>query len=1060
MGEPKVSWSGRNTPADKTAPGVAALRVSRSSHLERLAAALAGVVSAPLASTFTAETIVVPTRAMGEWVALRLAEKLGVWANPRFVTLERFVAELAGDVGSQGEAAGDAFDVDGLAWAIAAALPALLAERAFAPVAAYLDGDVDTTKRHGLARRLGGTFARYMRHRPEMLLAWERGSAGAEAGAEAHPWQSALWCAVVRRLGSDHPARRATALLERLRSRAAGAALDVPERVTVFAPEGVPSVEAEILAALAAHAPVHVFVRVSMGHPLAPSLGARGSETLAMMAARSLVNVVDLDAGAAPRSLPPHVSVHACHGPMREAEVLRDQVLAALNDDPSLEPRDVVVLCPDLATYAPAIDAAFGVAEREPTFLPYRIVDQPMRMRRQLRVVEAFLALLDLAPSRMTAPDVVDLLAREPVRARFDLDESALDAIRGWVAASGIRWGEDEAHRAAEGQPALRANTWRFGLDRLLLGYATSAGEPRALCAGTLPYEEIEGTASAPLGGFAAFCEALFVVRHDLAGRKSLAGWRDRLLAALGSLFHASWETEAQHQRIRRALDRIVQASARAGDASEVPLAVVKDALVAELDDPARTLDAPASGITFAAYASARCVPARVVALLGMNDGDVPRAPHADAFDLLGTRWLPGDPSARDDDRQTLLDALLCARERLVVTYVGQSISTNAERAPSVLVSELLDVMSDAERKAATVRHHLHAFSPAYFGASDDPRLFSHAAALCAGAQAMRGARRNVAPFVDAPLSLADVPRTIELDELAAFFAHPVKSFMTTRLRVSFGSDAEVLGDREPLELDTLAQWKVGAEILARGGAGDPVAGAVPADLVAEGALPLGVVGAFAYATIARKVLGIAEQVEAALGGSELLPLRTFELEIGPGPTPARVVARLRHTSANTQVLATYSSISGKQRVSAWVRHVAMNAAGVHLPTVLVCKDDVRRFAPMTRDEATARLSDLVEIYRRGLGAPLLFFPDTSVAYLERLRARGGVAAMVEAERVFQDDYSGGACAYVSRAFGGASPLPDAFEPFGAPRDRDLYPSFTALAARVIGPMLAQERKG
>ncbi len=975
------------------------LRIYRSARLEALVDALNDVVREPLVSPFAKETIVVPSRAMGDWLALRLAEKQGIWANPSFVTIEELVAN-------------EAIDTDTLTWAIAAVLPSLLTDAKLAPVATYLEGDADGTKRHALARRLAATFRRYLTHRPAMITAWERGEDDLPA---EHAWQPVLWRAVAGRVGREarHPATDA-------------------ERLSVFAPEALSPAHADALAALPN---VHVFARSTAGHPLATSLGTRNAETLATLEARAQ-SITDLDA-TPPSTLPQHLSVHACHAPMRECEVLRDQLLAALNDDPTLEPRDVLVLCPDLDTYAPVIDAVFGVSDKERTFLPYRIVDRASR--KQLRVVEAFLALLDLIPSRLTAPDVVDFLSREPVRAKFDLEENELDTVRRWVSEVGIRWGEDEAHRAEVGQPALRANTWRFGLDRLIAGYAIGkdGSHDRTLCENTLPYDDVEGHATSTLGGLSAFCEELFFFRKELSGKHTLTTWQDLLRDALARLFHTFWQTEFQHAMVRDALTRIADTATKAGFAEEVPLAVVRDALAAELEERGRRRDVAAGGVTFAAYSSGRATPARVVVLLGMNDGDVPRAPRADGFDLLASSRQPGDPSVRDDDRQAFLDALLSARERLIVTYVGQSIANNAERPPSVLVSELLDLLSDAERKTALVRHPLHAFSPTYFGATEDIRLFSHADSLCEGAQAMSGPKSMMAPFARAPLPPSDLPRTLTLDQLVKFFEHPTRAFMMTRLRVFFGSDADVLEDREPLELDALEAWKLGAGLLERGERSPDV----PADLVAEGALPLGVVGAFTYAEVAKKVAWIRAQIEEHVGGTKLRAPLPIELDVAAHDT--RIVGWVKGTTPSVHLVTTYSNAGGKHRVGAWVRHVAMNAAGLSLRTVLVCKNEVWQLAPLKARDAEAQLRELVALYWRGLEAPLLFFPETSIAYVERLRkTRDENDALTHAEKAFGKDFGDGTCPYIDRAFGGAAALHE--------------PTFASLATELVSPMLAQ----
>lgn len=1034
--------------------------VHRSERMEALVDALDRVVSEPLSSPFVAETIVVPSRSLAAWLSLRLAERQGIWAHPRFIAVDAFLAKLHASVVVGARAAGDdLFTREGLAWSIAAVLRSLFESKRFASVAAYLADDTDITKRLALARRLGRTFHGYLVHRPEMLATWERSAE--ETKNETVAWEAELWRALVAKHGADHVANRNRALLDALaalgsseataRATPARPPAGLPERVSIFAPESLPEIAIDILHALGELVDVHVFLRRGE-HALTESLGARGRDLAASLAERE--GVAMLDEPSTPSR--PSLAVHACHAPMRECEVLRDQLLAALDEDPSLEPRDILVLCPDLETYRPVIDAVFGTDERAKGYLPYRIVDGSAR--RGLTVVEGFLAMLDVAPSRGAAPDVVDLLAREPVRTKFALDENEIDVVRQWIADCGIRWGEDEEHRRDVGQPALRDNTWRFGLDRLLLGFAMGGGDDQAMCEGCLPYDDVEGTTSDTLGGFATFCEQLFIVRKELLGLAPISAWRDRLVDALGRLFSAPWQTEFQHQMVREALGDLVARAEAGGFIDEVPLAVVHEALTDEVDERAASLEHAHGGITFAAFTSSRCVPARVLVMLGMNDGDFPRAPRADTFDLVATRPRRGDPSTRDEDRQAFLDALLCARDRVIVTYVGQSIANNAERPPSVVVSELLDLEGESQARARlVVKHALHAFSPRYFGGDDDPRLFSYAAALCDGAQSsMRGERDELPSFVKRPLPASDRVRTVTVDALARFFEHPVRGFVQTRLGVSLGRDLRPLEDREPLELDNLDKWKLGTPLLERARDGEDIVG-VPPDIAAGGSLPLGVVRQFAYDDVVPNVLELVRALRPLLDPSTPAPPPLHEIDLEIGDT--RIVGSLRNVGSRGQVLYTYSKLQGKHRLGAWIRHLAMQCAGIPKETWLVGRHarSVRSLHYGTIRDPAAILARLVDLYWRGLEAPLLFFSDASVTYATTLDEKGPEAAMARARKELYSEFGSANDAYVKKAFSDRDPLDAAFEPFAEPRDRARFPSFAELAVAVCGPLLAHE---
>ena len=186
--------------------------------------------------------------------------------------------------------------------------------------------------------------------------------------------------------------------------------------------------------------------------------------------------------------------IHSCHGRSRQVEVIRDAILHLLADHPTLEPRDVIVMCPDIETFAPLVHAVFGAGDMveeaddaptsgAPRALRVRLADRSLRQTNPLLAVADHV--LELAGRRLTASEVLDLISREPVRRRFQFDDDDLAQIERWVVDMGVRWGLDADHRARWKLGSVAANTWSVGLDRLLLGVAM-ADEDQRLFAGTL----------------------------------------------------------------------------------------------------------------------------------------------------------------------------------------------------------------------------------------------------------------------------------------------------------------------------------------------------------------------------------------------------------------------------------------------------------------------------------------------------------------------------------------------------------------------------------------------
>src|SRR4051812_25030545 len=109
-----------------------------------------------------------------------------------------------------------------------------------------------------------------------------------------------------------------------------------------------------------------------------------------------------------------------------------------------------------------------------------------------------------------------------------------------------------------------------------------------------------------------------------------------------------------------------------------------------------------------------------------------------------------GDRDPRTEDRQLLLDALLAATDRLIVTYTGNDERTNVARPPAVPIGELLDVVDltaraehgDA-RAQVVVRHPLQPFDPRNFtpGALVPVRAWSFDRVTLDGARALAGDR-------------------------------------------------------------------------------------------------------------------------------------------------------------------------------------------------------------------------------------------------------------------------------------------------------------------------------
>ncbi|MDX9867254.1 MAG: exodeoxyribonuclease V subunit gamma [Kiritimatiellia bacterium] len=738
--------------------------------------------------------------------------------------------------------------------------------------------------------------------------------------------------------------------------------------------------------------------------------------------------------------------IHACHAPLREVESLYDHLLALFRDEPDLAPREISVYTPDIETFAPYIEAVFGKAPPgTPGHIPYAIADKSL-----LHTVDecrAWLALLTAVTGRFKASEVLGLLQHAALRQRFNLEEADLPRLGSLLRAARLAWGLDAAFRERQGASPAYANTWRFALDRLLFGAAmldpSGDAPPLKLAEGEcLPLAEAEGHA-ALIGRLASFLDALTELHDFCLSRpaRPCAAWHAGLNAALARFFTADERAPYGVLLLRQTFDQFARYIEHAGcERLAVPFAVVRAWLTAQLSGTPGSERFVTGRVTFSRFQPMRNVPARVVCLLGLSDKAFPRNAPQLSFDLMDRRENRriGDRQPRDEDRYAFLETLLAARERLIITYTGQSDQDNKPLPPSVLVSELLDAADAAfafpprdgfpqtAATALTVRHPLHPFSPAYFTrAKPDPRLRVFDAAAFRVACRLAGANGNAPPQPEAQMDLppaepAPPGEPLQLEALIAFFLSPCKVFYTRRLNVALTErDDELPDDLETLEPDSLVQYQIRqelAEAMLRGGGGFTVS-RLRDRWQTEGRLP---VDADRHMTAAcDQADGVIQKVNALHLGDPLDP-QPFDLDLPGGLRLQGTLHALR--AGNAQLFMRPAQEKAKDIVTAWLTHLAACAAGPGVTTWGVfdgTQTTVTCYQPLEPDAARRTLASLVALRAEGMTRPLCFDPAIG-------------RKLAEGKALTENDWTGssfqpdsGVDAYLRHAFGATLPEPD-----------------------------------
>lgn len=708
---------------------------------------------------------------------------------------------------------------------------------------------------------------------------------------------------------------------------------------------------------------------------------------------------------------------HIAHSAQREVEILHDQLLARFSADPSLRPREIIVMVPDVNAYAPHIQAVFGqYAQDDTRYIPFTLADQGQRGCEPLLI--AVEHLLKLPEGRLTVSEVLDLLDVPALRARFAIDESELPTLHRWIEGAGIRWGLDAERRAALGLPdGLEQNTWRFGLRRMLLGYAVGSG---AACAGIEPFDEIGGLDAALIGPLVKLLDALDALHRRLVKPATPQQWGETLRALLADFFVAQNERDGiLLGQLGEALDGWLELCAGVHLDEPLPLTVVREAWLGTLDQGRLSQRFLAGAVNFCTLMPMRAIPFRMVCLLGMNDGDYPRSVTPLDFDLMAGDYRPGDRSRREDDRYLLLEALLAAREQLYVSWVGRSIRDNSERPASVLIGQLRDHLGSGWHLACggdlldalTTEHPLQPFSRRYFGG--DGSLFSYAREWAdLHRQTAAGEVRVLSPFqADAPLAL---------ETLQNFLRDPVKHFFTQRLKVHLDEEAQAQLDEEPFGLDALQLYQLRQELLGAAtlaleeGAEqvEPALQATALRLQRSGRLPLAGFGERLREQVLAPLPAQIQRYQAlcALWPDRLESPRQLQFAHAGVELDGWLGGlRSRGEEALARIELQPGELKNKDKswkwhrlLRPWVAHVAAAACGLELTTLLVGEDVSLEFQPVAQDEAQQILQRWLEGWRDGLNEPLPVVLQTAIAWLS---AEDEIKAAKAASEAYEGGY-------------------------------------------------------
>lgn len=611
------------------------------------------------------------------------------------------------------------------------------------------------------------------------------------------------------------------------------------------------------------------------------------------------------------------LTVHRCHSPLREVEVLRDALVQTLCVPGAPRPDEVLIAVADLDTYAPLLTAILGEQRGDGLSFPVNVVGKSVLAD---PLIESLLAVLALPGKPATLEQVLAPLDVPAIRRRFGLQEDDLELLRHRLESAGISWGLDAPQRLHVSGYESVEGSWILGIDRLLLGLST--GPEVLVVPGLYPSgSALLGDAEA-LGGVAVYLEILRTYAGtvgDGTHLKSVTAWRTLLFGLINDLSDPLSGTEVKAVSLLRGAIAAIPPAA-----SEIDLHVILKHLGRMLDDDGNASTWSRGGITVAPLSALRHVPFAFIAVLGL-DSSFPRVQAPSVFDPMAKKRRRGDRSQRLDDRQNFLDLILAARSRLHLSWTGHAVEDGSPRESSSVVEDLLRFLdSQISRTHILVEHRLHGTDSAYFDGTL-PHSYDRLAYQAAQARQRRTPQAEETPFLSSQRSAATMPAIFSPQDVLVWTTDPAQAYAKHVLGLKFAQD-DVLPEHEPIQLAGLEAWELRDCLLAATLRGQNLE---EIRLRQDGILPHGPLGSLTLKEVSEEADEIVRSLNTVLGkhavqAQEVLRIR-WPVDCSLDGEH-RISGQISNCNGKIALSLHSGKLRGKHLLAAWIQHQLLNA--------------------------------------------------------------------------------------------------------------------------------------
>jgi exodeoxyribonuclease V gamma subunit len=380
---------------------------------------------------------------------------------------------------------------------------------------------------------------------------------------------------------------------------------------------------------------------------------------------------------------------------LREVESLYETLQELMVLDEEIEPKDILVLGPDLESYFPYIQMVFGSQQSR---IGYSVHGLSLALSEEGS--QALMFFFTLAESRFDRDLVLKFFSFPSVMKKFGWKEEDIKLFKQWFEMAHVLWGFNPEHKKlclekvwpqdAFAGTLAEEGTWEEGISRLIKGLAMdldSLSLDEEQIPSSWPLPQVSWTESELLGEFIA---VLYSLQEDLKSiyegkRQTIDEWSSLVQKWISFYFEKSHATDALSQDLESLKQELEENVS-------IPFSFTsfKKAIEAHFHRKKESFQSShLNTVKFLSMELGGSYPSKVICAIGCDEGSFPRTPPPSCLDISGS--AKEVPSITDQDRYLFLEMILNARKAFVCSYQRMSWKDQKEQGPSLLIQDLIN---------------------------------------------------------------------------------------------------------------------------------------------------------------------------------------------------------------------------------------------------------------------------------------------------------------------------------------------------------------------------------